>query len=50
VFRPRVRIALTWLSGASLVGLLVALGTMTWRNRAGAPRPGGLRSAGHDLE
>jgi hypothetical protein len=50
VFRPRVRMALTWLSGASLVGLLVALGTMTWRNRAGGPRPGGLRSAGHDLE
>ena len=31
-FRPRTRIALTWLSGVSLVGLLVALGTLTWRS------------------
>jgi uncharacterized membrane protein YfhO len=50
VFRPRVRMALTWLSGVSLVGLMVAFGVMTWRKRSGGPPPGRLRSAGHDLE
>jgi hypothetical protein len=35
-FRPRIRMALTWLSGVSLVVLLAALGTLTWRGRAGA--------------
>ena len=33
-FRPRTRIALTWLSAVSLVALLVALGTLVWRQRA----------------
>jgi hypothetical protein len=33
-FRPRTRIALTWLSAVSLVALLVALGTLMWRQRA----------------
>ena len=32
-FRPRTRIALTWLSAASFVALLAALGTLAWRRR-----------------
>ena len=34
MFRPRTRIALTWVSGVSLVALLLALGALTWRRRA----------------
>jgi uncharacterized membrane protein YfhO len=32
-FRPRTRIALTWLSGVSLVALLIAWGALAWRGR-----------------
>jgi hypothetical protein len=35
-FRPRTRIALTWLSGVSLVALLIAWGALAWRGRSRA--------------
>ena len=38
-FRPRTRMALTWVSGLSLVALLVAFGTITWRGRASGLGP-----------